>query len=77
MAGNLLYDASNYYNSDYPSNPRSLKQHYDAGNVFGVSSATSARNFGLGNEGPAGSSSTGGYWYHADVAMSTSGWIGH
>jgi uncharacterized repeat protein (TIGR01451 family) len=76
MAGTLLYDADDYYNSDYPSNPRTLRQHYDMGNVFGVSSTSSARNLGLGSEGPAGSSSTGGYWYHADVALSTAGWIG-
>lgn len=76
MSGTLLYDADDYYNSDYPSNPRTLRQHYDMGNVFGLSSTASARNLGLGSEGPAGSSSTGGYWYHADVALSTAGWIG-
>lgn len=78
MAGTLLYDATRFYQNDYPqSGTHSLSTWYSAGNTFGFSDVTLAQRFGLGNEGPGGSSNTGGYWYHADVALSTSGWIGH
>jgi uncharacterized repeat protein (TIGR01451 family) len=77
MAGNLLYDAERFFQSDYPqSGSFSLASWYAAGNSFGFTDVTLARRFGLGNEGPGGSTNTGGYWYHADVAISTSGWIG-
>jgi hypothetical protein len=35
-----------------------------------------ARNFGMGNEGPATAADTRGYWYYAKFALSTEGWIG-
>jgi uncharacterized repeat protein (TIGR01451 family) len=77
MAGTLLYDATRFYQNDYPqSGTQSLASWYAAGNTFGLTDPQLARRFGLGNEGPANSASTGGYWYHADVAISTSGWIG-
>jgi len=77
MAGTLLYDATRFYQSDYPtSGTHSLATWYAAGNAFGFTDVALGRRFGLGNEGPGGSTSTGGYWYHADVALSTSGWIG-
>ncbi len=77
MAGTLLYDATRFFQSDYPqSGNQSLASFYAAGNTFGVTNAQMARAFGIGNEGPAVSNSTGGFWYHADVALSTTGWIG-
>jgi len=77
MAGTLLYDATRFFQSDYPqSGSHSLASFYAAGNTFGVTNAQLARAFGIGNEGPAISNSTGGFWYHADVALSTTGWIG-
>ncbi len=72
MAGTLIADADDYRDSN---GGRSLAAHYATGATFGVV-PTLARNFGLGNEGPAGSGNTGGYWYHARVALSTAGWIG-
>lgn len=77
MSGTLLYDATRFYQSDYPtSGTHSLATWYAAGNSFGFTDVSLGRRFGLGNEGPGGSTSTGGYWYHADVALSTAGWIG-
>jgi hypothetical protein len=76
MAGELLYDFRNLFQMDYQGNGHSLKSWYDAGNTFGVNDPVLATHFGLGNEGPANSSATMGYWYVADVALSTKGWIG-
>lgn len=77
MGGTLLYDATRFYQSDYPSSgSHSLATWYAAGNTFGFTDVTLGRRFGLGNEGPGGSTNTGGFWYHADVALSTAGWIG-
>lgn len=77
MSDNLLYDATRFYQSDYPqSGAHSLASYYAAGNTFGLTDASMARRFGIGNEGPGGSTLSGMYWYHADVALSTTGWIG-
>ena len=77
MQGNLLFNASSYFQNDYPqSGPYSLTTWYAAGNTFGFSDVSLARHFGLGNEGPGGSTATGLYWYHAAVKLSTDGWIG-
>jgi hypothetical protein len=77
MAGTLLYDATRFFQNDYPqSGTHSLATWYAAGNTFGLTDPQLARRLGLGNEGPATSGRTGGFWYHADVAISTTGWIG-
>lgn len=82
MAGTLLYDASSYYHLDSQHQPnQTLAYFYEhelgpAGGTFGITNAELARNFGMGNEGPGGSSNTGGFWYHAQVALSLDGWIG-
>jgi hypothetical protein len=77
LAGTLLFDATRFYQNDYPlSGTHSLASWYAAGNSFGFTDVTLARRLGLGNEGPGGSTNTGGYWYHADVAISLDGWIG-
>jgi len=77
MAGTLLLDASNYFENDAsPTSGRTLAAHYAAGNTFGFSNVAAARRIGLGNEGPPGSPNNGLYWYHANLALSTSGWIG-
>lgn len=77
MGGRLLYDATRFFQNDYPLSGRfSLATWYAAGNTFGFTDVTLARRLGLGNEGPGGSTNTGGYWYHADVAISTTGWVG-
>jgi hypothetical protein len=77
MAGRLLLDAATYFQSDYPqSGPDSLATFYAAGETFGFTDVALARNLGLGNEGPATSQATGGFWYHADLAVSLEGWIG-
>lgn len=77
MGGSLLYDDASYFQNDYPqSGPNSLETWYAAGNAFGFTDVALARNVGLGNEGPAGSAATGGFWYHADYALSLEGWIG-
>lgn len=75
--GTLLYDAARFFQNDYPqSGPHSLASWYAAGHVFGFTDVQLARRLGLGNEGPGGSGNTGGYWYHAAVALSTAGWVG-
>lgn len=77
MSGQLLFDANRFFQSDYPqSGPHSLASWYAAGNTFGFTDVNLGRRLGLGNEGPGGTTNTGGYWYHADVAISTAGWIG-
>lgn len=77
MADSLMYDATRFFQSDYPQSGNfSLATWYAAGNAFGFTDVSLGRRLGLGNEGPGGSTNTGGYWYHADVAISTSGWIG-
>ena len=77
MAGTLLFDATHYRQSDYPSSgPHSLATWYAAGNTFGFSDVSLARRVGLGNEGPPSSPSNGQYWYHARLAISLGGWIG-
>lgn len=77
MSGTLVADANNYFFADAaPNAANSLAAHYNAGNSFGFTDVTLGRDFGLGQEGPAGSSSTNGFWYHANVALSLSGWIG-
>ncbi|MCL4213158.1 MAG: Ig-like domain-containing protein [Gemmatimonadales bacterium] len=79
-AGVLLYDASNLMAE---GGGLSLQQWYNQGgynNLGGNGSAGTAaqlaRNFGIGNEGPSVASNTGGSWYYARFAISTTGWIG-
>lgn len=77
LDGRLLFDEANFFQADYPqSGSDSLATWYAADLAFGFSDVALARNVGIGNEGPAGSASTGGYWYHADYAVSLEGWIG-
>jgi hypothetical protein len=77
MSGRLLHDDATYFQNDYPqSGTASLASRYAAGDAFGFSDVSLATRFGLGNEGPATSPTSGEYWYHADVALSLEGWIG-
>ena len=79
MSGNLLYDYTRFYQNDNGSGAasKSLQTWYEVDNrSFGVSDVQLARNFGFGNEGPGGSTNSGGSWYIANFSMSTSGWIG-
>lgn len=77
MSGRLLHDEATYFQNDYPqSGTASLASWYTSGDAFGFSDVSLATRFGLGNEGPATSPSSGEYWYHADVALSLEGWIG-
>lgn len=77
MSGRLLHDDATYFQNDYPqSGTASLASWYAAGDAFGFSDVSLATRFGLGNEGPATSPSSGEFWYHADVALSLEGWIG-
>lgn len=74
-AGTLLYDVSSYYSALFPFT-QSLQAWYALGNSYSVTNATWAREFSMGNEGPATSTNNGEHWYYANVAISTSGWIG-
>jgi hypothetical protein len=76
MAGTLVLDDDDLMQADYSGSGHSLASFQAAGNTFSVNNAALARNFGLGNEGPAGSTNSGQYYYFASVALSTSGWIG-
>jgi hypothetical protein len=79
MNGTLLYDYRTFFQNDNGSGSasKSLQTWYEVDNrSFGITNPTLARNFGIGNEGPAGSADTGGSWYFASVALSTTGWIG-
>jgi hypothetical protein len=72
-----FHDEASYYQNDYPqSGDMSLALWYASGAAFGFSDVSVANRFGLGNEGPATSQASGGYWYHADVALSLEGWVG-
>jgi hypothetical protein len=76
LAGTLLADASTTYRNDAAATAsQSLAAYYAGGGTFRIDPVL-GRTIGLGNEGPATSTSTGGYWYHADVALSLTGWIG-
>jgi hypothetical protein len=76
--GAPLYDYTSFYQNDNADGPssHSLESWYAAGNTFGVTDADLARNFGIGNEGPGGSSDSNQSWYLGSVRISTGGWIG-
>jgi hypothetical protein len=77
MAGTLLYDHNTFFHVDSNgSASQSLAAYYDGGGAFSVSDSDLARRFGIGNEGPGGSSNSGESWYIADVAVNLNGWIG-
>lgn len=69
----VLYDHEDFWGGDFTV---SLAQFYAGGGSFGFSDVALARNFGIGNEGPASGANSGEYWYHAAIALSTTGWIG-
>lgn len=68
-----LYTADNYYANE---GALQLSAFYAGGGTWGFSDVELARNFGLGNEGPASGAESGEYWYHAALALATGGWIG-
>lgn len=76
MAGTLLYDHDDYEQHD--GGPTSLGEWYAASpnNVITLGSPSHARNWGMGNEGPGNAPDTGGDWFYAKFALSTTGWIG-
>lgn len=85
-AGNLLYDHRHFGQNEY-NGPEdlTLEEYYALDNgtrvmahVGGAAGASAelARNFGIGNEGPANATDTRGYWYYAKFALSTTGWLG-
>jgi hypothetical protein len=79
MNGTLLYDYRSFYQNDNASGSasKSLQTWYEVDNrAFGITDPNLARNFGIGNEGPANSTDSGGSWYFASVALGTSGWLG-
>ncbi len=78
MAGTLLYDYTSYYQNDnIGGTSKSLQTWYETdGKAFGITNASDAKDFGIGNEGPGGSSDNGQHWYIANVALSTSSWLG-
>lgn len=69
----VLYDHEDFYGV---GSQTTLAEYYAGGNTFGFSDVALARNFGIGNEGPVSGQNSGEYWYHAAIALSTSGWIG-
>ncbi len=75
MAGTLLHDASSYTQSGFPFTG-TLADWNGAGNTISIASTAAARIFSIGNEGPAASTDNDESWYHADLALSTQGWIG-
>jgi len=74
--GTLLHDANDFLQQDYGiAGSLSLAQYWDTGATMSISDVQLARNFGLGNEGPAGSPDTEEYWYIADTKLARGGWI--
>jgi len=77
MAGTLLHDENSYYQSDAAlGSGLTLKAFYDAPNSFGFSDVNLATRVGVGNEGSTGNPADGDHWYHAEYALSLTGWIG-
>ena len=78
MNGTLLYDYRTFFQNDNNgTTSKSLQTWYEADNrAFGITDPNLAKNIGIGNEGPGGSSDSRGYWYLASLALSTSSWIG-
>jgi len=77
MAGTLLHDEDSYLQSDAAlDSGLTLKAFYDAPNSFGFSDVNLATRVGIGNEGASGNPADGDYWYHAEYALSLTGWIG-
>lgn len=76
LAGQLVADASNFYQMSTPTQGTfTLASYYAAGNSFPVADVQLARNIGIGNEGRVPGSETG-RWYVANFGISTTGWIG-
>lgn len=86
MEGTLIADERHFVQQEYRGEQDlTLAEYYqlDGGRrqmalVGGAAGASAelARNFGIGNEGPANAADTRGYWYYARFALSTVGWIG-
>ncbi len=74
-AGTLLYDASNFFITDFPFDV-SLQEWYDGGNSATLPSTAPTQIFSIGNEGPGGSSDNDESWSFAKLALSLTGWIG-
>jgi hypothetical protein len=80
-AGNLILSDADLRQSDYGStnwNGRSdwtLASYYAAGHTFCVD-PTWMNDFGMGNNGQAGASATGQYWYFAGVQIRQDTWPG-
>jgi len=72
MAGVLLYDANRFLHED---NINSTLAEFWATNTVTVNAAE-AREIGLGQPGPAGTTDTGTATYVAACAISTANWIG-
>jgi hypothetical protein len=78
LAGTLLYDYRSFFQNDNQgAGAKSLATWYEVdGRAFGITDPQLATHFGLGNEGPGGSSATGGSWYLARVGLGVTGWLG-
>lgn len=80
LNGTLLFDETSYVQNDYgcSAGTDTLAAWYAASsdNVFSHPAPEMARNFDIGQEGPAGDSASMEHWYLADVALSLEGWIG-
>jgi hypothetical protein len=74
MAGNLVLDARNYTHLDGGS--RTLQQFHDGGGTSPYHSLDALRRFGVGYEGSAGASASGGRWYYAAVEIRGGNWVG-
>jgi hypothetical protein len=74
-SGVLLFDASNYVSVLFP-HVNTLQAYYASGGFLTITNPEWARELSIGNEGPAVSVNNGQHWYWANVAISTSGWIG-